>query len=280
MSDALRKNILLVDDEVLIGMATKQQLEKIGYVVVLASNGEQALQMLRQNNEISLVLMDIDLGNGKNGIMVCQEIIKEKNIPIVFVSSHTDPGTVSLTEQVTSYGYIVKSSSMTVYDASIKMAYKLFNEKKEKDIYSKYLETALNNAEEPVFICDLKGDVIFFNKAYLHIQGLSEPQQIQSRFDEYSKLLRVFSDNGIPLEKNDWASTRGLRGLSAENVVFYVYHYRLNKMLINYFSYAPIYDDDSLIIGSYVKILRNVEHPDQMVIGKILKELNLPDIAI
>lgn len=274
MTQPLKKSILIVDDELIIGLATKKNLEKIGYSVSVTSKGNQAVQMIMQNDEISLVLMDIDLGTGQNGIDFCREIIKTKDIPIVFVSSHTEPDIVALTEQVTSYGYIVKSSSITVYDASIKMAFKLFNEKNDKEIFSKYLITALNNATEPIFISDLRGDVVFFNKAYLHIQGLTDPSQIQNKFEEYSEIITVFSSDGVFLEKNDWASTRGLRGLSGESVVFYVYHHVLNRIFVNYFTYAPIYDDKNITIGSYVKISGQVERPDPLIINKIVRELN------
>ncbi len=272
-------NILLIDDEAIIGMATKRKLEKLGYSVILAARGEDAIRIAGEADSISMVLMDIDLGPGKNGIDVCREILKARNIPIVFVSSHTEREIVSLTEQVTSYGYVVKDSSITVYDASIKMAYKLFNEKVEKERYSKYLITALNNATEPIFITDMKGDIVFFNKAYLGIQGLSDPALIPRKFEEYTAVILVFSDDGTKLESDDWASTRGLRGLSGEGVIFHVYHRVLNALLTNYYAYAPIYDDSHTIIGSYVKIMGRVEHPDPEVIDKIFRHLGITHSA-
>ncbi len=48
-------------------------------------------------------------------------------MPIVFLSSHMEPEIVEKTEKITSNGYVVKSSSITVLDASIKMAFKLFD---------------------------------------------------------------------------------------------------------------------------------------------------------
>ncbi len=64
MEATLRKTILLVEDEALIGIASKKRLESIGYRVLLASDGGQALQKVGEDAEISLVLMDIDLGRG------------------------------------------------------------------------------------------------------------------------------------------------------------------------------------------------------------------------
>lgn len=275
MEDVPSKTILLVEDEALIGIASKKKLEGIGYKVILAHDGGQAIQRVGEHAEISLILMDIDLGHGQNGIATCQEILRTRRIPIVFVSSHTEPEVVTLTEQVTSYGYIVKSSLITVYDACIKMAYKLFNEKNEKDKFANYLKTALDSAREPVFISDLQGNIVFFNRAYLGIQGLSEPQEMLQDFREYSELLYVFSEEGRRLDKDDWASTRGLRGLSGDNCIYYVYQRRTGSIMANYYAYAPIYDDSGRVIGSYVKIIGQVEKPDPAVLAKISLELGL-----
>lgn len=275
MEEKPQKTILLVEDEAVIGIASKRKLEGIGYRVLLASDGSQAIQQAEEHAEISLVLMDIDLGHGQNGIATCQDILRSRRIPIVFVSSHTEPEVVSLTEQVTSYGYIVKSSLITVYDACIKMAYKLFNEKNEKDRFANFLRAALDSAVEPLFISDLKGDIVFYNQAYLRLQGPSESREILRDFGEYSELINVFSSDGLRLAKDDWASTRGLRGLSGENAIYYVYSRRLGRIMANYYSYAPIRDDSGRIIGSYVKITGQVEKPDQGILARISLELGL-----
>ena len=68
-----------------------------------------------------------------DGTQAAREILKEKDIPVVFLSSHTEPEIVEKTEKITSYGYVVKNTGIVVLDASIKMALKLFDEKKERD---------------------------------------------------------------------------------------------------------------------------------------------------
>ena len=83
---------------------------------------------------IDLILMDINLGNGMDGTDAAAIILKDHDLPVVFLSSHMEPEVVAKTEKITSYGYVVKNSSITVLDASIKMAFKLFEAKiKEKE---------------------------------------------------------------------------------------------------------------------------------------------------
>lgn len=126
MSQGSRKRILLVEDEAIIALGEKLQLEDYGYEVSLADSGEKAVEAVRRGPGIDLILMDINLGRGMDGTEAAEAILRERELPIVFLSSHVEREVVEKTERITSYGYVVKNSTITVLDASIKMAFKLF----------------------------------------------------------------------------------------------------------------------------------------------------------
>lgn len=121
-----KKTILLVEDEPLIALAEKAMIEKHGYTVVTAASGEKALKTVRTRTEISLVLMDIDLGKGMDGTEAAQEILKDHELPIVFLTSHAEKDMVDRVKGITRYGYVLKNSGEFVLAESIAMAYKLF----------------------------------------------------------------------------------------------------------------------------------------------------------
>jgi CheY-like chemotaxis protein len=62
-----RKTILLDENEAVIALAEAKTLEKFGYRVITAGSGEKAVELARENESISLVLMDLDLGKGIDG---------------------------------------------------------------------------------------------------------------------------------------------------------------------------------------------------------------------
>lgn len=261
--------ILLVEDEPILAIIEKTGLEKYGYKITAVDSGEKAIDLICNKKEpVDLILMDIDLGSGMDGTDAAQKILNENNIPILFLSSHTEKEIVEKTEKITSYGYVVKNSSFTVLDASIKMAYKLFYEKRKAEIFDKYLKFALYHASEPIFISDVYANIIFCNEAYLNLTG-ADNYNYASEFSEYRNFVKIFSDKGECLAESDWASTRGLKGLSNENEIFYVYNSRLNSIQVNYYTYAPIYDEGMEIIGSYVKVGEPITNPEESVIKKI-----------
>ncbi len=135
---------------VMLPDSKKVPLENFGYKVILANTADQAVNAFKENDSIDLVLMDIDLGKGIDGTQTAEIILKHRDIPIVFLSSHMEPEVVEKTEKITSYGYVVKNSSITVLDASIKMAFKLFdaNKKIQIELYERKKADEMLRASE------------------------------------------------------------------------------------------------------------------------------------
>ena len=175
------KTLLLVEDDILIAMSEQKDLEDYGYKVILAHSGEEAIETFHTNLNIDLIVMDINLGKGIDGTETAKIILQEKDIPILFMSSHIENEIVEKTENITSYGYVVKNSSITVLDASIKMAFKLFDTKMQlesqtKNLYKsekqtkfekEKLENIFNAIEDGVYIVDKKFNIEYINRHLL-----------------------------------------------------------------------------------------------------------------
>jgi len=149
--------LLLVEDDGILAMTEKMNLEKYGYRIVTASSGERAVEVLAGKPEIDLVLMDIDLGKGMDGTQAAEEILAMRDIPVVFLSSHTESDVVEKTERITSYGYVVKNASITVLDASIKMAFKLFYANKKTEESEQRYRFLANNVPDIMYSLDRNG---------------------------------------------------------------------------------------------------------------------------
>ncbi|PKL24195.1 MAG: hypothetical protein CVV47_10620 [Spirochaetae bacterium HGW-Spirochaetae-3] len=176
MRDDNGKTILLVEDEAIIALAGKRTLEAYGYAVVSASSGEKAVIAAAGDSRIDLVLMDINLGDGIDGTEAAARILRERELPLVFLSSYTERETVEKTEGITSYGYIVKNSGETVLVAGIRMAFKLFEAKKKIQAQSDDMEAAYE--EMQVANDDL-------------LQTIEELNAANAMVDESSRLLSL-----------------------------------------------------------------------------------------
>lgn len=178
-----QKTLLLVEDEFLLAMTETRQIENEGYKVIQAYSGENAIEVMSKEPRIDLVLMDIDLGSGMDGTEAAEIILKDHDVPVLFLSSHTEKEIVEKTEKITNYGYVVKNSSFTVLDASIKMAFKLFQANsglKKREIEARererYLETVINTTQDGYYVLDEHGKFLEANLAYCEITGFSREE--------------------------------------------------------------------------------------------------------
>ncbi len=158
----------------LIALNEAMTLEKNGYEVVTAENGESAVDEIRTGPRIDLVLMDINLGNGIDGTTAAERILSEVDIPLIFMSSHTEREVVIRTEGITSYGYIVKNSGETVMLTSIKMAFKLHDAKKAEVARLKATsiwEKTIDSIRDSILLIDSDNRIINYNTAFSDFLG-------------------------------------------------------------------------------------------------------------
>jgi CheY-like chemotaxis protein len=89
------KKILVVEDEETTRRTISKLVEDLGYVVIQASQGELALNILKDNKDFSLVVTDMQMPqmNGEQFIYSCREFDEYKYTPIIIVS-----GVVKLSE--------------------------------------------------------------------------------------------------------------------------------------------------------------------------------------
>src|SRR6188472_150521 len=85
----MERQVLLVDDEPRVRRALRLALEREGYRVVEAATGERALEALRANPSVDVVLLDLVLPDA-DGFGVCREIRRSSNVPVIMVTARTD----------------------------------------------------------------------------------------------------------------------------------------------------------------------------------------------
>jgi PAS domain S-box-containing protein len=205
-----QKTILLVDDEALIAHSQAMIFKKEGYHVITVYSGKDAVEKAGSAG-IDLILMDIDMGEGKmDGTETASIILQNHDVPVVFLSSHTEPEVMARTEKITSYGYIVKGSADTVFLASVKMAFKLHKAHKELKEQEEKYRSLVDCLPDVVMRFDRDGRHLFVSENVSEVVDFRAAQFIgkthremgfpeaQCRFWE-GAIRRVF-ESGVPFE--------------------------------------------------------------------------------
>jgi CheY-like chemotaxis protein len=97
---AAPRRALIVEDETLFAICLEADMHALGFHICdLAANGQQ-VSMLAMSNQPDVVLMDINLEGGREGIEVARWLRKVCEAPIVFVTGYTDRDTVERIHEV------------------------------------------------------------------------------------------------------------------------------------------------------------------------------------
>ncbi len=173
--------ILLVEDEAILALNEKCTIEQAGYRVVHCLTGEKAIEIVKADETISLILMDIDLGRGMDGTRAAVEILRIKDVPIVFLTSHSEKQMVDKVKNITKYGYVIKATGQFVLIEAINTALELFNAhsalKKSEIEYREIVE----GIDSAILKFDDEGRIIFFNRGAEKIFGYRSEEVLGKR---------------------------------------------------------------------------------------------------
>jgi CheY-like chemotaxis protein len=109
MTRTTSRTILLVDDEPDVLLATRVMLETLGYGVIEASGGEEAVELCEKEH-MDAVFLDLRMP-GLDGWGVLERFRANRTssrVPVIVLSAHADPSAVERSAQLGAKGYVRK----------------------------------------------------------------------------------------------------------------------------------------------------------------------------
>ena len=103
-----KKKILVVDDEIDFTELMKLRFEASGYEVLVSSDGEDALDIIKKEKP-DAVLLDVMMP-GMDGLTVLKEIrLMDAKLPVFIVTAFSNEERVKIAGKLNASGFIVKS---------------------------------------------------------------------------------------------------------------------------------------------------------------------------
>ena len=128
------KNILVVEDDIMLNSGLCYNLELEGYKAIPAKNFAEGLEKLKTEN-LSLAILDVNLPDG-NGFSLCEKIKAEKNIPVLFLSARDLEEDILSGYDKGADDYIIKPFNINILLKKVKAILKRDNQ--DKDIYTSH----------------------------------------------------------------------------------------------------------------------------------------------
>src|SRR6266446_2154628 len=124
--------ILIVEDEAITALDLKRELISLGHEVV--GTADNAADAVKATEELKpgLVLMDVRLSGDIDGITAASAIRGNDDIPVVFLTAHSDESTLDRAVNAAPFGYILKPFQARELRVCIEVA--LYKHSKEMEI--------------------------------------------------------------------------------------------------------------------------------------------------
>jgi DNA-binding NtrC family response regulator len=163
--------ILVVEDEAVVALDVEDRLHRLGHQVVGTADSAASAVALAAEVRPDLVLMDIALRDGGDGIAAAEQLRAELAVPVVFVTAFADAETLERAKRVSPHGYIVKPFDERDLRATIEIA-----------LYRDGLDRALRRSHDDLLavldvqrtgnvLVDAAGRIVFANAAAARILG-------------------------------------------------------------------------------------------------------------
>ena len=159
-----KTKILIVEDEWIIGSDLKDNIENMGYEVMdVIPSGEEAVEFVRnnKNNKPDIMLIDVMLQGEMDGIVTAEKIHTSCEIPVIYLTSHSDADTLNRAKLTGPFGYLVKPIKIREAHIMIEMALAKHESERKLKEKEEWFSTTLASIGDAVIATDIKGVVTF-----------------------------------------------------------------------------------------------------------------------
>lgn len=210
MNEMSRK-ILVVDDEPQIIKVLKAYLEKAGYQVLTASDGNAALTVFDKEKP-DFMILDLNLP-GMDGLDVCREIRRDSNIPILMLTARVEEADKLIGLELGADDYVVKPFSPREIVARVKTIFRRSSDKSEKietiqvgDLVIDLLKHTVKIANKPIELTPTEFEILVVlakqpNRVFSRLQIMEQAQG--NAFEGYERTIDAHIKNiRIKMEPN------------------------------------------------------------------------------
>ena len=209
-----KPQVLLVEDDLIHALYIKKILDENGYDTISNIVTYEDAIIAIEAFSPSLVLIDINLNQDKDGIDIGKYLLQKDNIPFIYITSSSDKATIDRARDTRPSAYMVKPFKVEDLEVTIAIVINNFKHKNidvlrhEKEINSDIpfvLKQTINyideNITEKIKISDLarqtKWESQHFNRLFAKYVGVTPYKYIMDKKIEKAKIL--ITETSIPI---------------------------------------------------------------------------------
>lgn len=193
--------ILVAEDDAAIALHMQDVLRRLAYdVVALASTGGEAVSRAKAVQP-DLVLMDISLPGNMSGIDAASRIRLSMDVPVVFVTAHSDEATLRQAQATEPYGFVLKPFDQNDLRVAIEVALHKHRGDARLRRSERRFATTLKAIGEAVISTDANGAIDFINGAAETLIGVALGEALGKPLASFLNLVDPGSREPVAIDQ-------------------------------------------------------------------------------
>jgi PAS domain S-box-containing protein len=186
--------VLIVEDERVVATHVQRSLQDAGYVVTgIAANAAEVTRLVASTPP-DVALVDIRLRGGGEGFEIAEWLRVDNDVPVVYMTAHTDDDTLQRAARTGAYGYVVKPFTIGEVKSALQVALYKHGMDQHLAERERWFSTTLRAIADGVVACDAEQRVTFMNPAAERMLGYYEAKALGLRMSD------VLGRNGARIE--------------------------------------------------------------------------------
>jgi two-component system, cell cycle sensor histidine kinase and response regulator CckA len=258
------RRIVVVEDEAIVAMDLEMQLQAIGYQVIAQfSRGEEAAAKIPALAP-DVILMDIRLAGTMDGIEAARRIRQTLDVPIVYLTAHSDDDTFNRARATDPSAYVLKPFDRRSLKAALDLG--LFRHATEAKLrgMERWLTSTLRSIGDAVITTDVEARVRNLNDVAVSLTGWTTEEAVGRPLLE---VLPLVDGKGQAIENpvSRVLEEGVILGLSPDTMLVA----RDGRHVPVQDSAAPIRDEHGTVVGAVI-VFRDAT--DQLVVQEQLRK--------
>jgi CheY-like chemotaxis protein len=177
-----KKRIFIVEDSGVIQLELRKILEGLGYEIGgTATTGEEAVAGCIQDRP-DLILMDVVLPGGINGIEASRRISREIDVPVIFTTAYSDQDIIDEVQKSFPFGFVIKPYREKDLLVAIETAFTRYEYEKKLEESERKYKSLFEGTSDIILILDENLRVLSANRAVLNYLNIRPADIVSKNF--------------------------------------------------------------------------------------------------
>ncbi|MCK5294897.1 MAG: response regulator [Arcobacteraceae bacterium] len=222
-----KTKILIVEDETYVALELKTELIKLNFEVTDIVHTQKRVMNSIQKVEPDIIMMDIKLGKGNDGIEIVKEIQKTKDIPILYLTAFSDDIIMERAFETNPIGYMVKPFKTEDLKSNIQLALHKMNRIDSAHINNEFISIGED------FYFDIENRSLYFKDNFVKL-GKKEKHLLSMLVEanhtkiQFNDLEEAIWDGNKPSSSALRTLVYRLKGKLGNNIIQVTYGYGYN----------------------------------------------------